>query len=679
MRLKKSVLLFAPFLLIAVSACGTDDYFGPQLESSDEEVESFDPEGLPDVEIHRDGTVEVGSRRFSSVEEFHQSEEFQVEGRRCGTVHNFSAATMQLSGGDCSFNFTSIKPEYNPDTLVEIPVVFHIIQRTNGTGHIPEHLIHSQMEILNEDFNALQGTPGGPGNDARIRFVLANEDPQGNPTTGIYYHTNNQWFSDPGSGVTPMKANLNWDPDRYLNIYTNNAAGALGYATFPQLSAGNADDGVVLAWNTVGRNAPQGGMFNQGRTATHEVGHYLGLFHTFEGGCGSSNNPYGTGDRIADTVAHTGPDHQCQQRPSPCGGGNTPIRNYMNYSPDTCMHEFTPEQINRMRCSLIHFRPDLFRVVGGNGSGPVETSPEADFGGSAQGLTVQFSDESAPGSAAITSWQWSFGDGQSSSSQNPTHTYSSTGTYNVTVVVTDANGNTDSTVKQLSVTAPASDSGPQALTSGDWVSGLSGATGGELHYYIDVPSGAGSLDVAIQGGTGDADLYVRRGSQPTESQWDCRPYQAGNDEVCSFDEPQSGRWYVMVRGYQAFQGVELVAQVTGTQTGPADSSGAPSSDPEPEVAEATGLSAGDDEQLRFTIDLPSGVEQVTFETTGGTGDVDLYLRQGAPPTLSEFDYRPFLYGNEETVTVDQPASGEWHIMLHAYEAFSGVTLRVTYY
>ena len=98
---------------------------------------------------------------------------------------------------------------------------------------------------------------------------------------------------------------------------------------------------------------------------------------------------------------------------------------------------------------------------------------------------------------------------------------------------------------------------PGELDNGVPVTGLSGASGSERRFEIDVPSGATDLEIAINGGSGDADLYVRRGSQPTTSAYDCRPYLNGNNESCDFANPQAGTYYVLVRGYSSYSGVTL--------------------------------------------------------------------------------------------------------------------------
>ena len=116
------------------------------------------------------------------------------------------------------------------------------------------------------------------------------------------------------------------------------------------------NDRVVVAWDTFGRNAPQA-PYNQGRTTTHEIGHYLGLLHTFDNRCGSSAC-YTTGDLICDTNPVSRANYGCPTSASSCSTTD-PVHNYMDYTDDTCMWEFSSEQARRMRCTLEHWRPNL--------------------------------------------------------------------------------------------------------------------------------------------------------------------------------------------------------------------------------------------------------------------------------------------------------------------------------
>ena len=100
--------------------------------------------------------------------------------------------------------------------------------------------------------------------------------------------------------------------------------------------------------------------------------------------------------------------------------------------------------------------------------------------------------------------------------------------------------------------------GDGKLTNGKAETNISLTQGGQEHYYIDVPAGR-RLSVTISGGTGDADLYTRFGSKPTTGSWDCRPYRNGNSETCTVTSTKGGRYFIMLRGYRAANGVSLKA------------------------------------------------------------------------------------------------------------------------
>ncbi len=301
---------------------------------------------------------------YPTAQAWYRSTQFQQSNLRCGTDSKRTllqnTAHQASVPSDCSLWSTNPDPSYSPGNqpVVEIMVVFHVITRTNGTGYVSDTRIDEQIEILNEDFRALAGTPGSPGVDTHLQFRMADVDPSGNPTNGITRHANDTWYNDGGN----YGSALNWDPSRYCNVYTNSASGYLGYTYLPQGNPSDAQDGIVMFWETIGRDSPIGAPYDQGRTLTHEMGHFLGLYHTFDGGCGSTSSCNSSGDLICDTNRNSNPNYGCGS-PSSCGTPD-PKDNYMNYTDDTCMDKFTEEQARRMICTIINYRPNIFAPAG---------------------------------------------------------------------------------------------------------------------------------------------------------------------------------------------------------------------------------------------------------------------------------------------------------------------------
>ncbi len=206
------------------------------------------------------------------------------------------------------------------------------------------------------------------------------------------------------------------------------------------------------------------------------------------------------------------------------------------------------------------------------------------------------------------------------------------------------------------------------LTNGVPVTGLSGAAASELYFSIVVPALQTKLEISISGGSGDADLYIKKGSLPTTSSYDYRPYLSGNNESVSINDPTATTWYIMVRGFNAFSGVTLLASYGGSGVGTLLENG----------VSVTNLSGAKSSETLFRIEVPSGQTSLNIVITGGTGDADLYVKYGAAPTTTSYDYRPFLAGNEETVTVPSPTAGTWYIMIRGYSAYTGLTLTASY-
>ena len=129
-----------------------------------------------------------------------------------------------------------------------------------------------------------------------------------------------------------------------------------------------------------------------------------------------------------------------------------------------------------------------------------------------------------------------------------------------------------------------------------------------------------------------------------------------------------GTWYVMLKGTAAYSGVTLLADYSVSNTVVTLTNGVP-------VTDISGSQGG---AKYYKIEVPAGQTKLEIAMSGGTGDADLYVRRGSQPTTAEYDYRPYLLGNDESVTVNNPTAGTWFIMIRGYQAFSGITLLATY-
>jgi hypothetical protein len=261
------------------------------------------------------------------------------------------------------------------DEVIHIPVVVHVIHnqsngRIGGVGNpnISDEQIKSQIEVLNEDYRKKEGTNGFNTNpvgvDARIEFFLAEFDENGRATNGItrnFYDAKAEF--DPRYDNKELANLISWPSDQYLNIWVCKLNGNfLGIAQFPSLtgvegldnSEANLEntDGVIIDFRVFGRKtgAITSSVYNLGRTTTHEIGHWLGLIHTW----GFVNNSCGT-DYCDDTPPTDKPYEPnpavCQDVYSNCSGASTRvmIENYMDYSPDRCMNIFTQDQLERVK------------------------------------------------------------------------------------------------------------------------------------------------------------------------------------------------------------------------------------------------------------------------------------------------------------------------------------------
>jgi hypothetical protein len=224
---------------------------------------------------------------------------------------------------------------------VTVPVYFHVINTGKGiaNGDVPANQLKAQVDVLNASYGGATGGVNTP-----YRFVLA----------GVDRTTNASWFAaGPDTAAErEMKSALHVGNAGVLNFYTNNAGGVLlGWATFPFWYANDPlMDGVVCLYSSLpgGSEVP----YNEGDTGTHEVGHWLGLFHTFQGGCAAVYN-----DFVADTPSERKPAFGCPTGLDSCPKeGLDPIENFMDYSDDPCMYKFTAGQSARMESLTLQYR-----------------------------------------------------------------------------------------------------------------------------------------------------------------------------------------------------------------------------------------------------------------------------------------------------------------------------------
>ena len=271
-----------------------------------------------------------------------------------------------------------------PRPVITIPVVVHVIHYIGeaiGTyTNISDAQIQSQIDALNEDYRrinsevySLPAAFRGSSVDPLIQFCLAQQDPNGYPTTGIERFSingfNEQSMAYIDANIKPVTI---WDKDKYLNIWScdiglnPNGFQTLGYATFPSQST-PSNDGVVILYNVFGRVGNLTAGFNLGRTATHEIGHWLNLKHIW-----GNENACASDDDVIDTPLQTVSSSGCNVFPKledPIGGCSVRypgimFQNYMDYSNDNCLALFTYGQKDRIDATLFNQRASLLTSPG---------------------------------------------------------------------------------------------------------------------------------------------------------------------------------------------------------------------------------------------------------------------------------------------------------------------------
>jgi len=268
---------------------------------------------------------------------YESHEHFIRSGKRC--------ATKDVPSGnlaDINKRLKEIERTLRRAVSIVVQVHWHVITSTSNEGAVPQTQVEAQLAVMNADYAA-----------SAVYFELASYE----------VTANNAWFDleDGSPQEVQMKTALRVGTAADLNVYSiANSDGILGWATFPSNAAGNlAYDGVVVDYRTLpgGSASP----YNLGATMTHEVGHWMGLYHTFQGGCVEDVNG---GDEVADTPAVAEANFGCPVGIDSCAGttggyaGLDNVRNYMDYTDDSCMDNFTPDQTMRMQSAWVAYRQD---------------------------------------------------------------------------------------------------------------------------------------------------------------------------------------------------------------------------------------------------------------------------------------------------------------------------------
>jgi hypothetical protein len=290
--------------------------------------------------------------------------------RKCGTsevnkrlIEQIPAYAFNRRASEMhALSWNRIKPMIRAaPKVVTIPVVVHVVYNTSEQN-ISDEQIHSQISILNEDYRMrnsdIDSIPEPFRSlcaDSYVEFKLACKDPYGKPTNGITRtHTDSNSFDTDDVVKYSSRGGIDaWPSDKYLNMWVCKLGGGLlGYAQFP--GGPLETDGVVITYTAFGNMGTAAPPFNLGRTATHEVGHWLNLYHIWGDDTWLPDACSGS-DNVDDTPNHEGPNYGCPTFPH-ISCNNSPngdmFVNYMDYTDDGCMYMFTKGQVSRIESTL---------------------------------------------------------------------------------------------------------------------------------------------------------------------------------------------------------------------------------------------------------------------------------------------------------------------------------------
>jgi hypothetical protein len=271
----------------------------------------------------RQGSVSAGARGAAGFRSRDHREVTALQQRR------IEARTSRILAADGTSRRSA-----STDFQAEIPVYVHVMLDKSGNGDVTDEQIDDQISVLNDTYG---GDESSDAANTGFTFTLA----------GVDRINNDAWHLD--KQTNKYRSQTREGGKDALNIWLVDFP-YLGIATFPWDYAGHSRiDGVRVNYGSL----PDGPIenFNLGETATHEVGHWLGLFHTFQGGCTPP------GDDVADTPAEAGPASGCPEGQDTCSAdGEDPVHNYMDYSYDSCYDQFTPDQAARMAAMWTAYR-----------------------------------------------------------------------------------------------------------------------------------------------------------------------------------------------------------------------------------------------------------------------------------------------------------------------------------
>lgn len=642
-----------------------------------------------------------------------------------------SAALEEQAGlGNTDSSSNNTPAQSGPGTpTYRIPVVFHVYGNTFNGRAVTYEIIRDGLRMVNEDFQGLTAdwnTIVPPFDNVKqaldIEFMLAKNDPEGNPTTGIVWHPVKWGYGNWGHN-SQVAADA-WDNTRYMNVYIQNdlygngVTNNSGVAWYPSSSMTNANTArVVYNGAYIGNNT----SVNFRSVLTHEFGHWLNLPHTFEAGCSASNEPLcsSTGDFSCDTpqVDNSSIDRAGELN---CLGQETNWQNFMAYSSQYA--NFTKDQVTRMKAALNHAaRYSLWQADNLNNTGvfipqapaltlssTLEEDKLTDNGTIIGNVRIR-SIEGASFSASSGNWIEGYHytitglprgltatitaqndkyailtlSGQAGKSHKHGYFFhhhrckkkhNTADSFDFTLSVLDSGlvGGTASLVNPSNTIHVPLSTVRKLFRK---IDNISAADKENNWYAVDVYPWTKRLTIRSSANNGDADIFVRYQQIPydnTQADYlECASATGTSNEECVIENPPVGRWYVLLHAWAGFEQLTLEAarEYGKGSNGTALINGQP-------LNISQNISKTQD---RFYIDVPKGATELTIRLTGGAGDADLYTRFGAGATTSVWDCRSWNIGaiNNETCTHPNPQKGRWHIMVFAWEPYTGADLTAT--